>query len=138
MSNVFDKSWEPAVSVTVILFVTVSVSLSLSVSVDPWDMLNNLSFQVQAQKWGFFNYVTCHILHVSSHMSNTYVDHWDMLNKFCFHVYARKWVFIAMSHCHISHVACHISLVIWQLLILILGTCWTTFVFMAMLKSEYL
>ena len=60
MSNVFDKSWEPAVSVTVTLSVsvtvTVSVSLSVTVSVtlsvsvslyiDPWDMLNNFCFHV--------------------------------------------------------------------------------------------
>ena len=44
MSNVFDKSWEPAVSVTVSL--SVSVTLSLSVSVDPWDMLSNFCFHV--------------------------------------------------------------------------------------------
>ena len=55
MSNVFDKSWEPALSVTVSLFVFVFVSVSVSVtvtvsvsvtvsvfvsvSVDPCDML---------------------------------------------------------------------------------------------------
>ena len=54
MSNVFDKSWEPAVSVTVTLSLTVSVALSVSVSlsvtVDPWDMLNNFCFHVYAQK----------------------------------------------------------------------------------------
>ena len=44
MSNVFDKSWEPAVSVTVSLFVSVSVS------VDPCDMLNNFCFHFYAQK----------------------------------------------------------------------------------------
>ena len=33
MSNVFDKSWEPAVSVTVSLFVTVFVAVSVSVTV---------------------------------------------------------------------------------------------------------
>ena len=53
MSNVFDKSWEPALSVTVSLFVsvTVSVTVSVSVSVDPCDMLNNFCFHVYAQKW---------------------------------------------------------------------------------------
>ena len=64
MSNVFDKSWEPAVSVTVSLFVfvsvtvsvsvslsvTVTVSLSVYVSVDPCYMLNNFCFHVYAQK----------------------------------------------------------------------------------------
>ena len=43
ISNVFDKSWEPAVSVTVSLLVTVFVS------VDPCDMLNIFCFHVQAQ-----------------------------------------------------------------------------------------
>ena len=43
MSNVFDKSWEPALSVTL------SVTVSVSLSVDPWDM-NNFRFHVQAQK----------------------------------------------------------------------------------------
>ena len=56
MSNAFDKSWEPAVSVTVSLFVSVSVSVSVSmsvsvsVSVDPCYMLNNFCFHVYAQK----------------------------------------------------------------------------------------
>ena len=58
MSNVFDKSWEPAVSVTGSLFVSVSVSVTVSVSVavsvsvsfDPCDMQNNFCFHVYAQK----------------------------------------------------------------------------------------
>ena len=66
MSNVFDKSWEPALSVTVSLFVSVTVTVSLSVtvtvslsvtvsvsvsvSVDPCYMLNNFCFHVYAQK----------------------------------------------------------------------------------------
>ena len=37
-----------------------------------------------------------------------------------------------------SHVTCHMSHVICQMLMLILGTCWTTFVLMSKLKSEYL
>ena len=63
MSNVFDKSWEPAVSVTVSLFVTVFVSVSVTVfvfvtvsvtvivtvSVDPCDMLNNFVSSVKCQ-----------------------------------------------------------------------------------------
>ena len=43
---------------------------------DPWDMLNNICFNVYAQ-------VTCQ-------MSNAYIDPWDMLNNFCFDVYAQK------------------------------------------------
>ena len=51
MSNVFDKSWESALSVTVSVSLTVSVSMSVTVSVDPCDMLNNFCFHVYAQKW---------------------------------------------------------------------------------------
>ena len=60
-----------------------------------------------------------------------------MLNNFCFDVFAQKWVFEIMSHatCCMSHVTLRMSLVICQMLMLILGTCWTTFVFMSMLKS---
>ncbi len=50
MSNVFDKSWEPAVSVTVSLFVFVAVAIPVTVSVDPCDTMNNLCFHVFAQK----------------------------------------------------------------------------------------
>ena len=39
---------------------------------------------------------------------------------------------------HMSHFAFHMSHVICEMLMLILGKCWTTFVFMSMLKSEYL
>ena len=41
-----------------------------------------------------------------------------------------------MSHVtfHLSHVTCYMT----YMLMLILGTCWTTFVLMSMLKSEYL
>ena len=56
MSNVFDKSWEPGVSVTVSLFlflfvsVSVTVSVFVSVYVDPCDRLNNFCFHIYAQK----------------------------------------------------------------------------------------
>ena len=53
MSNVFDKSWEPAVSVTVSLFafafVFVFVTVIVTVSVDPCDMLNNFVSSVKCQ-----------------------------------------------------------------------------------------
>ena len=38
--------------------------------------------------------VTCHIAHVTCHMSNAYVDPWDMLNNFRFHVYAQMLLFM--------------------------------------------
>ena len=99
-----------------------------------------LLFWCLCSKVSICNYVTCHILHVTCHiahvtchMSNAYVDPWDMLNNFCFHVYAQKWVFVIMSHVtfRMSHVIC-------KMLMLILGTCRTTFVFMCKLKIEYL
>ena len=52
-------------------------------------------------------------------MWNAYVDPWDMLNNFCFQVGAQKCQVVRLSR-------------------LIIGTCWTTFVFMAMLKSHCL
>ena len=60
----------------------------------------------------------CHmsnLSHVTCHMWNAYVNPWNMLNN--------KW--------QVASVKC-------QMLILILGRCWTTFVFMSMLKSKYL
>ena len=40
--------------------------------------------------------------------------------------------------CHLSHFAFQLSHVICEMLMLILWTCWTTFVLMSMRKSEYL
>ena len=40
--------------------------------------------------------------------------------------------------CCMSHVTLRMSHVICQMVMFILGTCWTTFVLMSMLKSEYL
>ena len=48
MSNVFEKRWEPAVSVS--LSVPVTLTVSVTGSVDPWDMLKNFCFHVYAQK----------------------------------------------------------------------------------------
>ena len=99
-----------------------------------------LLFSCLYSKVSICNYVTCHMSHVACHMShvtclmsNAYVVPWDMLNNFCFHVYAQKWIFVIMSHVtfRMSHVIC-------KMLMLILNTCWTTFVFMWKLKSEYL
>ncbi len=51
-----------------------------------------------------------------------------------------NYVTCYMSHFarHMSHVTLRMSHVMCQMLMLILVTCWTTFVFMSMLKSEYL
>ena len=51
MSNVFEKSWEPAVTVSVMVTVSLSMSVQMSNAyVDPWEMLNNYCFHVYAQK----------------------------------------------------------------------------------------
>ena len=81
ISNVFDKSWEPAVSVTVSVSVTVTVPFSMSVSLSV--SVEQLLFSCASSKVSICNYVTCHISHVTCHMSNAYIDPWDMLNKFC-------------------------------------------------------
>ena len=61
MSNVFDNSWEPKVSVSVTVSVTTTFVFMCRLKSDC---------------------LSC------CHMSNAYVDPWDMLNNFCFHVYA--------------------------------------------------
>ena len=77
------------------------------------------------------SHFACHMSHYTCHMSNAWnLDSWDMLNN-------KKWVFVIIT-CYISHVTLRMSHVICQMLMLILGTCWTTFVFMCKLKSEYL
>ena len=64
-----------------------------------------------------------------------------LLPNFCFHVYVQKSLFrivchAVMSCCHAVMSCCHSF--ICQVLVLITGTCWTTFVFMYMLKSHSL
>ena len=91
--------------------------------VDLWDMLNNFFF-ICKLNCECCNNVTCHILHVTYHishvtclMSKAYFDSWHMLNNFGFHVWAQKWVWEpGMSEC----------------------SCWTTLVFMCKLKSDCL
>ena len=112
----------------------------LHVACDMWHVLCQMLMLILGTCWTtfvfrsmlkseYFNYVTYHITYVTCHKSNA----WNSLNNFCFHVWAQKWVFVIMSHFafHMSHVIC-------EMLMLILWTCWTTFVFMSMLKSEYL
>ena len=67
------------------------------------------------------------------YMSSAYVDHCDMLNNVCFHVYAQKSLFMIVCHAVMS--CCQV--VICQVFMLITGTCWTSFVFMSMLKSHF-
>ena len=116
--------------------------------VDPWDMLNNFCFHVHAQKWVLLImwYVTCHILHVTCHMSHC-ACHMSYIKCLCWFLgHAEKLLFWCLRSkvsicnyvtCHMLHVACDMWHVLCQMLMLILGTCWTTFVFRSMLKSEY-
>ena len=140
--DVFAQKWVFVIMSHVTCRMWHETCLMSNAYVDPWDMLNNFCFQVYAQKWVLviMSHVTCHILHVTCHithvtcyLSNAYLDPRDILNKFCFHVDAQKWVFVIMSHvtCDMWHVLC-------QMLMLILGTCWTIFVFMSMLKCRCL
>ena len=124
--------------------------------VDPWDMLHNFCFHDYAQKWVFIiiSYVTCHISHVTGHISHctyhmSYVkclcwslghaEHF-LFSCLCSKVSIINYVICDMSHfaCHMSHVTLRMSHVIYKMLMLILGTCWRTFVLMSWLKSEYL
>ena len=59
-----------------------------------------------------------------------------MLNNFCFHVYAQK----SLSHSHTLSLSHYLTLTLslFHSLIHSLSTCWTTFVFMSMLKSRCL
>ena len=114
-----------------------------------WDMLNNLCFHVFAQKWVFviMSHVTCDMSHFACHMSHcachmSYVKclcwslgHAEQLLFWCF---CSKVSICNYVTCHMSHVACHMSHVLCQMLMLILGTCWTIFVFMSMLKCRFL
>ena len=119
--------------------------------VDPWDMLNNFCFQVYAQKWVLviMSHVTCHILHVTCHMSHC-TCHMSYIKCLCwFSGHAEQllfwclWSKVSICNyvtCHMLHVTCqcHMSHVLCQMLMLILGTCLTIFVFMSMLKCRCL
>ena len=75
----------------------------------------------------------CHAVMSCCHMSSAYVDHLDMLNNFCFHVYAQKPLFMIVCHAvMMSYDICHMS----KGIMLILGTCSTSFVFMSRLNKE--
>ena len=78
--------------------------------------------------------VKCQVVsNAKCQMSTAYVDPWDMLNNYCFHVYAQKWHMWNVK-CQMSIVKCQVASVKCQMLMLILVTYWTTFVFMSMLK----
>ena len=69
-----------------------------------------------------------------SHSHTLSISHWitlDMLNNFCFHLYAQK----SLSHSHALTLTHSLTLTLFQSLIQSLSTCWTSFVFISMLKS---
>ena len=93
------------------------------------------------------SHVTCNMSHCACHMSYVKCLCWSLgdaeqllFSCLCSKVSICNYVTCHMSHVtfRISHVTLRMSHVIYQMLMLILGTCWTTFVFMCMLKSEYL
>ena len=106
-----------------------------------------LLFSCLCSKVSICNYVTCRMSHVTWHMSYVKCLYWSL-------GHAEQLLFSClMSHdtCHILPFTCHmlyVKCLLWkvsicnyvtcQMLMLILGTCWTTFVFMSMHKSEYL
>ena len=57
-----------------------------------------------------------------------------MLNNFCFHLYAQK----SLSHSHTLTLSLSHTLSLFQSLIQSLSTCWTSFVFIFMLKTHCL
>ena len=119
--------------------------------VDPLDMLNNFCFHVYAQKWVFviMSRVTCHMSHFACHMSHCLCQmshcafHMSCVKCLCWSlVHSEQLLFPCVSSkviiynyvtCCMSHVTCLMSM-----LMLIIGKCWTPFVFMCMLNSEYL
>ena len=99
-------------------------------------------------------YVTCDMSHFACHMSHCachmsyikclcwFLGHAEQLLfwSLCSKVSICNYVTCHMLHvtCRMSHVTCHMSHVLCQILMLILGTCWTIFVFMSMLKCRCL
>ena len=117
--------------------------------VDPLDMLNNFCFLVYAQKWVFviMSHFACHMSHCACHMSYVKclcwsLGHSEQLLFSCLYskVSICNYVTFRMSHVTLlmSDVTLRISHVMCQMLMLILGSFWTTFVFMCKLKSDYL
>ena len=90
-------------------------------------MLNNLCFHVYAQKWHMSN-VKCQVSNVKCQVSN--------VNCLCWSLGHAEQLLFSCLCSKVAYVKCQVSSVKCQMLMLILGTCWTTFVFMSMLKSD--
>ena len=84
-------------------------------------MISQLIYQVWGALWMFSSIAAKFNPELAvCHMSNAYIDPWDMLMVSC--------VSSKVSKVIMSHATCQMNL----------GTCWTTFVFLSMLKSECL
>ena len=101
-----------------------------------------LLFSCVSSKVSICNYVTCHISPFTCHMLYVKCLCWSLghaaqllFSWLCSKVSIYNYITCHMSHfaCHMSHCLCHMSHVLCQVLMLILGTCWTTFVFMCKL-----
>ena len=99
-----------------------------------------LLFSCLCSKVSICNYVTCHMLHVACHMSYVKCLGWSLghAEQLLFWCLCSKVSICDYVTCRMSHVTCHMWHVICEMLRLILGTCWTIFVFMSMLKCRCL
>ena len=110
--------------------------------VDPLDMLNNFCFLVYAQKWVFviMSHFACHMSHCLCQMSHC-AFHMSCVKCLCWSlVHSEQLLFSCVSSkvsiC--NYVTCRMSHVICQMLMLTVGTCRTSFVFISMLKIRCL
>ena len=112
-----DKSWEPAVSVSVTCLC--------------WSLAHaeQLLFSCVSSKVSICNYVTCHMSHFNWNIGPLTLSLSDSANL-------SLSPSLYLSLCQSVTLWCHA--VICQVLMLITGTCWTTFVFMSMLRSHCL
>ena len=106
-----------------------------------------LLFSCVSSKVSICNYVTCHISPFTCHMLYVKCLCWSfghaeqlLFSCLCSKVSVCNYVTFRMSHVTLlmSDVTLRISHVMCQMLMLILGSFWTTFVFMCKLKSDYL
>ena len=106
-----------------------------------------LLFSCVSSKVSICNYVTCHISPFTCHMLYVKCLCWSfghaeqlLFSCLCSKVSVCNYVTFRISHVTLlmSDVTLRISHVMCQMLMLILGSFWTTFVFMCKLRSDYL
>ena len=136
--------------------VAMNVTVAVSVTCLCWSLKHaeQLLFSCVNSKVSICNYVTCYMSHFACHIL-PFTCHMLYVKCLCWSLgHAEQLLFSCLFSkvsicnyvtCHISHVTFHMSHVtfrmshvICQMLMLILGTCWTTFVFMWKLKIDYL